>query len=34
VVEDAVELVEAVHGGQKLVAIAEMILADLRGRVA
>src|SRR6516165_206686 len=34
VVEVAVELVEAVHGRQIFVAVAEMVLADLRGRVA
>ena len=34
VVEVAVELVEAVHRGQKLVAIAEVVLAKLPGRVA
>jgi hypothetical protein len=34
VVEVAVELVEAVHGRQVFVAVAEMIFADLRGHVA
>ena len=34
VVEDAVELVEAVDRGQVLVAIPQVVLADLRGRVA
>jgi hypothetical protein len=29
VVQVAVELVEAVHGGQELVAVAQMVLADL-----
>jgi hypothetical protein len=29
VIEDAVELVEAVHRGQVFVAVAEMIFADL-----
>jgi hypothetical protein len=33
VVEDAVELVKAMHGGQILVAVTEMVLADLRGGV-
>jgi hypothetical protein len=33
-VEDAVELVEAVHGGQVFVAVAEMVLADLRSGIA
>ena len=34
VVEDPVELVEAVHRGQVFVAIAQVVLADLRRRVA
>ena len=34
VVEVAVELVEAVHGGQELVAVAKMVLAELPGRIA
>src|SRR5450631_3837626 len=34
VIEVAVELVEAVACGQELVAVAEMVLADLRGSVA
>ena len=34
VVENAVEFVEAMHGGQEFVAVAEMVLADLRRRVA
>ena len=34
VVEDPVELVEAVDGGQVFVAIAQVVLADLRRRVA
>jgi hypothetical protein len=34
VVERAEELVEAVSRGQRLVGIAEMVLAELRGRVA
>ena len=34
VVEIAEELVEAVHGRQKLVAVAEMVLAELSGHVA
>ena len=34
VVEVAEELVEAVHGGQVLVAVAEVVLAELSGRVA
>jgi hypothetical protein len=34
VVEVAEEHVEAVHGRQELVAVAEMILAELPGRVA
>jgi hypothetical protein len=33
-VEIAEEFVEAVHCGQKLVAVAEMVLTDLRGGVA
>ena len=33
-IEVAEELVEAVHGRQKLVAVAEMVLAELAGRVA
>ena len=33
-IEVAEELVEAVHGRQELVAIAEMVLAELSGRVA
>ena len=34
VVEIAEELVEAVHGRQKLVAVAEVVLAELAGHVA
>jgi hypothetical protein len=34
VVEVAEELVEAVHRGQELVAVAEVVLAELAGRVA
>ena len=34
VVEVAEELVEAVHGRQELVQVAEMVLAELPGRVA
>ena len=34
VVEVAEELIEAVHGGQELVAVAEMVLAELTGHVA
>ena len=34
VVEVAEELVEAVHGGQELVAVAEVVLAELAGGVA
>ena len=34
VVEVAVELVEAVHGRQELVAVAKMVLAELAGRIA
>ena len=34
VVERAEELVEAVRGGQRLVGVAEMVLAELRGHVA
>jgi hypothetical protein len=34
VVEIAKELVEAMHGGQKFVAIAEVILAELAGGIA
>ena len=34
VIEIAVELVEAVHGRQELVAVAEMVLAELAGRIA
>ena len=34
VVQDAVELVEAVDGGQIFVAVAQMVLADLRRRIA
>ena len=34
VIEVAEELVEAVHGRQKFVAVAEMVLAELAGRVA
>ena len=34
VIEVAEELVEAVHGRQVLVAVAEMVLAELPGRVA
>ena len=33
VVKIAEELVEAVNRGQKLVAVAEMVLAELSGRV-
>jgi len=33
VVQVAVELVEPVNGGEELVAIAEMVLAELTGRV-
>jgi hypothetical protein len=32
-VEVAEELVESVHGGQELVAVAEMVLAELAGRI-
>ena len=34
VIEVAEELVEAVHRGQEFVAVAEMVLAELPGRVA
>ncbi len=34
VVQVAEELVEAVHGRQELVEVAEMVLAELPGRVA
>ena len=34
VVKVAVELVEAVHGGQEFVAIAQMVLAELAGGIA
>ena len=34
VVEATVELVEAVHGRKVLVAIAQVVLAELRGRIA
>jgi hypothetical protein len=34
VVQDAVELVETVNGGQVFVAVAQVVLADLRRRVA
>ena len=34
VIEVAEELVEAVHGGQELVAVAEVVLAKLAGHVA
>ena len=34
VVEVAEELVKAVHGGQELVAVAEVVLAELAGHVA
>ena len=34
VVEVAVELVEAVHGGQELVAVAQVVLAELAGGIA
>jgi hypothetical protein len=34
VVEVAEELVEAVHGGEELIPVAEMVLAELPGRVA
>ena len=34
VVEVAEELIEAVHGGQKLVLVAEVVLAELAGGVA
>ena len=34
VIEIAEELVEAMHRWQKLVAVAEMVLAELSGRVA
>ena len=33
-IEVAEELVEAVHGGQEFVAVAEMVFAELSGRVA
>src|SRR5215471_18708307 len=33
-VEIAEELVEAVHGGQELVAVADVVLAELAGRIA
>ena len=34
VIEVAVELVEAVYGGQELVAVAQVVLAELPGRIA
>jgi xanthosine utilization system XapX-like protein len=34
VIEVAVELVEPVHGRQELVAVAQVVLAELPGRVA
>ena len=34
VIEVAVELVEAVNGGEKFVAVAKMVLAELPGRIA
>jgi hypothetical protein len=34
VIQVAEELVEAVHGRQVLVAVAEMVLAELPGRIA
>ena len=34
VIEVAEELVEAMHGGQEFVAVAEMVLAELPGRIA
>ena len=34
VIEIAVELVEAVHGRQEFVAVAEVVLAELAGRIA
>jgi hypothetical protein len=34
VIEDAEELVEAVHRGQVLITVREMVLADLRRCVA
>ena len=34
VIEIAEELVEAVHSGQEFVAVAEMVLAELAGRIA
>jgi hypothetical protein len=33
-VEVAKKLVETMHGGQEFVAVAEMVLAELSGRVA
>jgi len=33
-VEDAVELIEAMDGGQEFIAVAKMVLADLRCRIA
>ena len=34
VVEVAVKLIKAVHSGQELIAVAEMVLAELAGRIA
>jgi hypothetical protein len=34
VIEIAEEFVEAVHGRQEFVAVAEMVLAELAGRIA
>jgi hypothetical protein len=34
VIEVAVELVEPVHGRQELVAVAQVVLAELPGRIA
>ena len=34
VIEIAIPLVEAVDGGQELIAVAQVILAELRGRIA
>jgi len=34
VIEIAKELIEAMHRGQKLVAVAKMILAELPGHIA
>jgi len=34
VVKITKELVEAMHGGQKLIAVAEMVFAELSGRIS